>query len=124
MPRPLSPLNPFVRIVGPIMDIDPVTSLETPVIAGTVIGFLSTSKEPTAAAADGALQTNLVYVGAQPGRKVGQWMFRLGGAVLTPALLEQHFATARPFLVVERTGVARVFEELQYSRPRAATLVP
>jgi hypothetical protein len=119
--NPLSPLNDFNRTVL-LEVVDGVTGVITPVTTGTVTGFLATSNLPTAGSADASLSVSGVYIGGANGYEAGTWLFAIDAAVLTPALLDTHFASATPYFIVGRVSGVRRYEKLAYKPALAATL--
>jgi hypothetical protein len=116
----LVPLNDFTVHV-PIHYNHATTGTKTPLTTGTVTGFISTSKTSSATAADATLEASLVYVGGNPietgssvNHAAGTWQFQLDAAVLTLALLEQHFANATPYLIVKSDNNIRRWKALNY----------
>lgn len=120
MPRPFAADNAFVRGVL-LRLVDPATGAITPVTTGTVTGFLAASRT-AAAPPDGTLQVNLVYIGNQPGRAAGTWMFFLPASVMARALLEQYFLNKRAYFICVRSNARRVVEEIVYADAEMATL--
>lgn len=121
--RPLSPLNDFDRTVlieevnssGVVV---PVTDTS----GGAIVGFLATSKDPTASAADPTLSVNGVYIGGANGYDAGTWLFQIDASVLTPSLLDSKFGSVTPYFLVQRTNGKRRYEKLKYTPSWAADL--
>lgn len=120
--RQFSAKNPFIRKIN-IITVDPATGAPTPLVTGVVTGFLSQTRDSAAVAAGaGALTANLVYIGDQAGRADGDWMFTLPATAMTQALLDPLFLNKQAFFVVEKVGVRRVVEEVQYVPQEMATI--
>jgi hypothetical protein len=109
----LTPLNDFIASVT-LTDVD-AAGEETPVIAGTVTAVFATSRDSDATAADPTLSTSATYTGAG-----GVWLIRFDAATLTESLLDTHFASASPYLIVQMTGAVRVWKRCKYVASRAA----
>lgn len=105
----LYPLNDFC------VDVTLTDRAGAPITSGSVTAFLSTSKEPSATAADAALSVTATYSGAG-----GVWNVTIDAAVLTLALLNTHFANATPYLIVQLVGAVRVWQKCKYSTSRKA----
>ena len=86
--------------------------------SGVVTGFLATSADPDATAADPTLEATIVYTGSG-----GQWLVKYDAAALTPELLAEHFAAATPYTIIEQPGGFRVVVEMEYDPIRYATIV-
>ncbi len=122
----LAPDNDLLRTFY-LEDVDPTTFALTPVTTGTVTFFLSQTKDGSAA--DPSLETSAVHVGvtvAATGQYVlGTWGLELDATILTAALLEPLFGPTnsnKAFLVVEKAGAVRRYEQLTYQSAYAATL--
>lgn len=112
----LSPLNDLSLSVT-LKDVDPTTGATSLITTGTVTAFLAVSNSPTATVADATLNATVNYSGAS-----GKWTITIDASVLTAALLATLFASATPYLIIQRTNGVRVTVELLYSASRAATV--
>lgn len=120
----ISPLN---DVVIKVRLSNVVAGTITPITAGTVVGFLATSYDPAATAADVTLQANLTYIGGNSDglggtHELDAWQFTLDAAVMTIALLDSLFLTTQPYLIVQKTSDRRVYVPLKYSRSQPAAL--
>lgn len=93
---------------------NPATGAVTPLTAGTVTAFLTTSNGPTATAADAALSMTPVHLGD------GVWLIFFDAAVLTTTLLDPLFGSTPPFLIVQQPGGIRVYAPVTYATTRPA----
>lgn len=118
----LSPLNDFACTVL-LEDVDAATGLVTPVITGTVTGFLAIDNSPTATTADPSLSLSGVYIGGTNGFVAGTWLFNFDATILTASLLNTLFNAATPYFIVSRVGAVRRYVTLSYSPSVAATVV-
>lgn len=107
-------LNDFAVRTNPLRAINSLTGVVSLLTAGTVTAFLTTSSGPTAAAADPALSMTPTHIGG------GVWLIFFGAAVLTPALLDLHFAASPPYLIVQQPGGIRVYAPVTYAAARPA----
>lgn len=124
----LAPLNDFDVVVGPLTSV-PSTGTKAAITTGSVTGFLATSDDPTATAADAALSASLSYVGTNSDGEgktypAGSWLFQLDATVLTADLLSTHFAAARPWLIVKRDNDFRQAFPVTYVRARRGIVDP
>lgn len=103
----------------PLNDLPLLVTISTVNAAGRLIpftastsmrAFLATSDTPTATAADATLNTVPTYTGAG-----GKWMVTFNKALLTPSLLNTHFASAVPYCIVENDEDVRVAIRLEYA---------
>jgi hypothetical protein len=120
----LAPDNDLLRTFY-LEDVDPITFAKTPVTTGTVTAFLATTKDGSAA--DPSLSISAVHVGvASPTADeyaLGTWGIEFDATILTSSLLATLFAaTGKAFLVVEKAGAVRRYEQLTYATAIAATL--
>lgn len=121
--RPLSPLNDFDRTV--LIEEVNTSGVVVPVVdisGGAIIGFLAAGKEPTAATVTAAFSVSGVYIGGANGYDAGTWLFQIDASALTAALLDQYFASATPYFIVQRTNGKRRYEKLKYTPSWAADL--
>lgn len=120
----ISPLNTVAFYVEGIVEFNATTGVEDAITTGTVTGFLATSDAADATTADATLSVSGVHVGGQTKPASvgsgtwgnGTWMFRFLGSALTLSLLDTHFLTATPHLIVTRTGTIRAKVRLTYNR--------
>jgi len=122
----LAPDNDLLRTFY-LEDVDPTTFAKTPVTTGTVTAFLAQTKDGDAA--DPSLSVSASHVGvASPSADEypeGTWGIEIDATVLTSALLEPLFGAAnsnKAYLVVQKAGAVRRYEQLTYATAIAATL--
>ena len=109
--------NPISWLVGPVTEIDN-NSQESAITTGTITGFLAL--HPEQGEAHASVRADMTYVGAQPGRQVGQWMWKL--PAMTKEFLDPIFRGKRVWLVMERTNAKREVIEVQYKPARSMVL--
>ena len=76
--------------------------------SGTVTGFLATSNESDATAADASLVATISHVSD------GWWRVSIDASVLTQSLMDTHFAAATPYLIISQSNNFRRYIELDY----------
>ncbi len=111
----LYPLNDFILKVK-LKEVVAGSVSATPLTTGTVTGFLSTALTPTATAADASLVATCAHVSG------GTWRVSVDASLLTAALLNTHFASATPYLILQQADGFRTYVTLAYSASRAATV--
>ena len=90
----MPPLNEFYADndfahIAVIARPDPVTGAPAPVTAGAVKGYFIAIDDPDAPPADAELVVDpATYVGDQPKRALGSWLFRIDFAKMTAARLD------------------------------------
>lgn len=114
MATELSPLNDLA-FFAKLQQVSTSTGAKTPLTSGTVTAFLATSNAADATAADASLSVSAVHVTG------GKWLVFFDASVLTLTLLETHFASVTPYLIIEQEDGFRVYHELEYSEAKAAT---
>lgn len=124
----LAPLNPLTRHV--LLETLDASGTRTPVTTGTVTGFLATSDEPDATAADAALVATCAHVG---GNEIvdgeddlhppGTWQIKFSPATFTVSRLDGLFLDTgdEPYLIIT-TPNDRVTEKLRYQRSLRADI--
>lgn len=112
MAKKLAPLNDLNRHV--LIEEVNSSGVVVPVTAGTITGYLATTKTATSAA-DATLSASLSYIGGANDIKEGTWLFQLDAAVLTKTLLDTHFGTSGvAYLIVERANGVKRYQPLEY----------
>jgi hypothetical protein len=118
--RPLYPLNDFTRQVTlTVVDDDPVSptyARPQPLVDGPVMGLITASSLPDAAALDAALEIECGHMGG------GVWLAHFPGSLLTVEVLTGAFTNNAAYFVVVVPGGVRVVEELAFALTRPATL--
>jgi len=112
-PTPIYPLNDFAMFAK-LKDINNTTGAVTPLTTGTVAAFISDASGPDAVTVDATLSTSAIHVAG------GKWLVFLDASVLTVELLDEHFAEATPYLIVQQADGFRVYHELAYTAAREA----
>lgn len=119
----LSPLNDFV-IRAFIERVDPVTGVVSPLVSGSLTGFLATSADPTATTADPTWSVAGVYIGGANNFPDGTWQFEIDGTVLTVAACNAAFLTLqKAYFIVVKTGSIRKACTVTYKPISVATVV-
>ena len=109
------PLNDWVHPVK-LFEVEAGAITRTPLETGTVTGFLATSGSPTATAADASLVATAAHVAN------GWWRVSIDGTLLTASLMDTHFASTNPWLILQQTGNIRTVYELEYLPYREGTV--
>lgn len=126
----LSPLNDL-DITILLEDINTTTGTRTAITSGTVTGFISTSPNPDATAADATLSVSGVHVGGNdqytggPDYDSGTWLFHLDASALTIALLDSLFngtTTPTPYFIVSKSNAVRKVGRLTYVRSSTGSI--
>ena len=112
-PMTIHALNDFA-VKAKLRTMNPTTGVIGPLTSGTVTAFLSTTNTAAATAADAALSMTPTHMGD------GVWLIFFDAAVLTTALLDTHFASTPPYLIVQQTGELRAYALLSYVAARPA----
>lgn len=110
-PPEFSPLNPF-GVYARIYTLNLSTGEAEEITTGSVTGFLATSDDPEAAAADGTLSMTASYVAGKG------WLVAFAASVMTVELLDALFLYHPAWLIVQKSNGARVALELKYTRSR------
>lgn len=116
----LSPDNDLDLTIK-LEDINTTTGTRTAITSGAATGFLSTSPDADAAAADASLSVAGVHVGGNPkytggaNYESGTWLFHFDASALTAALLSEKFAKAPVYFIVTRTNAVRKVAQLTYA---------
>ena len=114
----LVPGNDFLATFF-IEEPDPTTFAKVPVTSGAISAFIATTNGPLATAAHANLVAVVTHVGViapvpDGDYPLGTWSIAIDGAGLTQAILDPLFATATPYLIVDRVGDVRRYQKVVY----------
>jgi hypothetical protein len=118
---PIYPGNDKTFQVGPLSYYPAGTVTKTPLITGTMTGFLATTDGDTETAADPSLVPTCVHV---TGDETGLWRVDFDDAVLDPAVTDPLFAATPTacFLILIHDSGLRFVVPLVYTPARPAEL--